>query len=124
MIGVKAIRRLNNYDTDALIAALELNEDRLYHRMVLGSVTVVREDLGKSIEYVKALREVVRSERPGYVSPPRDRVAPLKQKLFREPNFSLPYVRHVPPLSTDVAILRYRNSRTCGLRQRECPPTL
>jgi hypothetical protein len=35
----------------------------------LGSSTVLREKLDESIEYVKALREVLRSERPDYVSP-------------------------------------------------------
>ena len=69
MIDMEAIRRLNNHDTDALIAVLELNEDRLYHWLVLDSVTVVRDNLWRSIEYVKALRERVRSERPDYVSP-------------------------------------------------------
>ena len=70
MIDVEMIRRLNNYDTDALIRVLELNEDRLYAWLVLGSITVVREDLGKSIEYVKALREVIKeAQRPDYVSP-------------------------------------------------------
>jgi hypothetical protein len=68
MIDMEAIRRLNNCNADALIAVLALNEDRLYHWMVEGSVTVVRDDLDKSIEYVKALREMVRSERSDYVS--------------------------------------------------------
>ena len=71
MIDVEAIRRLNNFDTDALIAVLELMEDHLYHWLVLGSVTEVRDDLDRSIEYVKALRQTVRSERPDYVSPYR-----------------------------------------------------
>ncbi len=69
MIDMETICRLNNYDTDALIRVLELNEDRLYQWMVMGSVTVVREDLGRSIEYVKAVREVIKAERPDYVSP-------------------------------------------------------
>ncbi len=69
MIDGKVVRRLNNDDVDSLVRVLELNEDRLYAWLVLGSVTVVREDLGRSIEYVKALREVIRDERPDYVSP-------------------------------------------------------
>ena len=69
MIDMEVIRRLNSYDTDALIAVLELNEDRIYQWLVLGSPTVVREDLDKSVEYLKALRETVRSELPDYVSP-------------------------------------------------------
>ncbi|MBI5251822.1 MAG: hypothetical protein HY912_20200 [Desulfomonile tiedjei] len=69
MIDMERIRRLNNYDTDALIAVLELNEDRLYAWLDLGSVTVVRDDLDASINYVKALREIIKAERPDYVSP-------------------------------------------------------
>ena len=44
----------------SLVRVLELNEDRLYAWLVEGSVTVVREDLGRSIEYVKALREMIK----------------------------------------------------------------
>jgi hypothetical protein len=69
MIDMEAIRGLNNYDTDALIAVLELNEDRLFHWLVLDSLTVVRDDLDRSIEYVNALRAEIKSERPDYVSP-------------------------------------------------------
>lgn len=69
MIDMEVIRRLNNDDMDELIGVLELNEDRLYHWMVLDSVTVVREDLDGSIEYIKALREMVKAEQPDYVSP-------------------------------------------------------
>jgi hypothetical protein len=69
MINVEAIRRLNNHDTDALIRVLELNEDRLYAWLVMDSITVIWEDLDGAIQYVKALREAVRSERPDYVSP-------------------------------------------------------
>ncbi|AFM26087.1 hypothetical protein [Desulfomonile tiedjei] len=69
MIDMEMIRRLNNYDTDELIRVLELNEDRLYHWLVLDSITVVRDDLGSSIDYVTALREMIKSERPDYVSP-------------------------------------------------------
>jgi hypothetical protein len=69
MIDMEVIRRLNNYDTDAMIRVLELNEDRLYHWLVLGSVTVVREDLDRSIEYVRALRQVVREEKSDFISP-------------------------------------------------------
>jgi hypothetical protein len=49
MIDVEMIRRLNSYDRDALTAVLELNEDRLYAWLVVGSVTVVRDDLESSI---------------------------------------------------------------------------
>lgn len=69
MVKMETIRRLNNYDADSLIAVLELNEDRLYAWLVLGSVTVVRDDLDASIDYVKALREAIKAERPDYVSP-------------------------------------------------------
>jgi hypothetical protein len=69
-IDVEAIRRLHNDDTDGLIRVSELNEDRLYHWLVMDSPTVVRGDLDKSIQYAKALRKVVRSERPDYLSPP------------------------------------------------------
>lgn len=69
MIDMETIRRLNNYDADELIEVLELNEDRLYAWLVLGSVTVVRDDLDGAIEYVKALREIIEAERPDYVSP-------------------------------------------------------
>lgn len=69
MIDVESVRRVNIYDTDSIIRVLEVNEDRLYHWMVLDSVTVVRDDLDRSIEYLKAFRERVRSERPDYVSP-------------------------------------------------------
>lgn len=53
---------------DSLVRVLEFNEDRLYALLIEGSVTVVREDLGRSIQYVKALREMIRAERPEYVS--------------------------------------------------------
>jgi len=69
MINMEMILRLNNYDVDKLIGVLELNEDRLYAWLVEGSPTVVRENLEESIEYVKALREAIRAERPDYVSP-------------------------------------------------------
>jgi succinate dehydrogenase flavin-adding protein (antitoxin of CptAB toxin-antitoxin module) len=69
MIDMERIRRLNNYDTDSLIAVLELNEDRLYAWLVMGSVTVVRDDLESSVNYVKALRDMIKAERPDYVSP-------------------------------------------------------
>jgi hypothetical protein len=69
MIEMEVIRRLNNYDVDNLIAVLELNEDRLYHWLVIGSATVVRDDVDGAIEYVKALREAIKAERPDYVSP-------------------------------------------------------
>ncbi len=69
MVNMETIRRLNNYDTDVLIAVLELNEAPLYAWLVLGSVTVVRDDLDSSINYVNALRELIRAERPDYVSP-------------------------------------------------------
>jgi transposase InsO family protein len=58
---METIRRLNNYDTDAMIRVLELNEDRLYHWLVLGSATVVREDLDGAIEYVRALPEAIKA---------------------------------------------------------------
>ncbi len=69
MVDIENVRRLNNYDVDYLVRVLELNEDRLYAWLIEGSVTVVREDLGRSIEYVRALREVIKAERPDYVSP-------------------------------------------------------
>ena len=69
MIDIESIRRLNNCDTDAMIAVLELNEERVYHWLVLGSVTVVREDLDGAVEYVRALREAIKAERPDYESP-------------------------------------------------------
>jgi hypothetical protein len=69
MIDIERIRRLNDYDVDSLIAVLEITEDRLYHWLVLEPPTVVRDDLDGAIEYVKALREVIRVERPDYVSP-------------------------------------------------------
>ena len=69
MVNMETIRRLNNYDVDSLIGVLEINEDRLYHWLVVGSPTVVREDLDASINYVKALREIIKAERPDYVSP-------------------------------------------------------
>jgi hypothetical protein len=69
MIDMEVIRRLNTYDTDALIVVLELNEDRLYHWLVMDSPTVVREDLSGSISFVKALRKLIKAERPDYVSP-------------------------------------------------------
>jgi hypothetical protein len=65
---MESVRRLNNYDTDALIRVLELNEDRLCAWLVMDSATVVWEDLGRSIEYVKALRQMIKAERPDYVS--------------------------------------------------------
>jgi hypothetical protein len=69
MIDIGYIRRLNNYDTDAMIRLLELNEDRLYHWLVLGSLSVVREDLDRSIEFVQALRDLIRKENPDFISP-------------------------------------------------------
>jgi hypothetical protein len=69
MINMETIRRLNNYHADKLIEVLELNEDRLCAWLVLGSVTVVRDDLESSINYVRALREIIKAERPDYVSP-------------------------------------------------------
>lgn len=69
MISMEAILRLNNNDMDKLMRVLELNEERLYAWLVLDSPTVVREDLNVAIEYVKALREVIKTERPDYVSP-------------------------------------------------------
>jgi hypothetical protein len=69
MIDMEMIRRLNNQDTDALIRVLELNEDRLYNWLILDSPTVVREDLDGAIEYVRALREVIRDEKPDFISP-------------------------------------------------------
>jgi hypothetical protein len=45
MIDMEAIRRLNNYDTDALIRVLNLNENRLHAWLVMGYVTVVRTHL-------------------------------------------------------------------------------
>ena len=69
MVNMETIRRLNHDDMEKLIAVLELNEDRLYAWLVLGSVTVVRDDLDGAIEYVKTLREMIRTERPNYVSP-------------------------------------------------------
>jgi hypothetical protein len=69
MINMETILQLNNYDLDSLIGVLELNEDRLYAWLVLDSPTVVREDLDGAIEYVRALRAVIKSERPDYVSP-------------------------------------------------------
>jgi hypothetical protein len=69
MIDIEVIRRLNNYDADRLIGVLEINEDRLYHWLVLGSATVVRENLGGAIELVRAPRAAITSERPDYVSP-------------------------------------------------------
>ena len=41
MIDVETVRRLNNYDTDALIRVLELNKDRLGHDHRL-SVVILR----------------------------------------------------------------------------------
>lgn len=69
MIDMENARGLNNYDVDAMIRVLELNEDRLYHWLVLGSVTLVRDDLDGVVEYVKALRKMTKAERPDYVSP-------------------------------------------------------
>ena len=69
MISMETILRMNNYDVDSLIRVLELNEDRLYAWLVLDSPTVVREDLGGAIDYVKRLRAVIKTERPDYVSP-------------------------------------------------------
>jgi hypothetical protein len=69
MINIETIRKLNNYDVDKLIGVLELNEDRLYAWLVEGSPTVVRDNLDESLEYVKQLREVIKRERPDYVSP-------------------------------------------------------
>jgi hypothetical protein len=67
MIDMETIRRLNNYDTDALIAVLELNEDRLYHWLVLGSATVARDDLDASINYVKIFRSLGHQDFNGLV---------------------------------------------------------
>ena len=69
MIDVEAIRRLNSDDVDSRLRILELNEDRLYSWLVEGSIAVVREDLGNSIEYVMALRKMIKAERPDYISP-------------------------------------------------------
>lgn len=101
MIDVQAIRRLNNYDTDAMIRVLELNEDRLYAWLVQGTVTVVREDLDGSIEYVKPLLKTVRPERSDYVSPYEAELPFLIHGLVRELDFNLPYVRHVPNQGRD-----------------------
>jgi len=68
MINVETVRRLNNDDVNSLVRVLELNEDRLYAWLVESSITVVREDLGRSIEYVKVLREAIKAERHDYVS--------------------------------------------------------
>ena len=62
MIDMETVRRLNNDDVDSLVQVLELNEDRLQAWLVLGSVTVVREDLGRSIKHVTALRELIKAE--------------------------------------------------------------
>ena len=43
---MEPIHRSSNYDVDSLMRILELNEDRPYAWLVMGSVTVVREDLG------------------------------------------------------------------------------
>ncbi len=72
MIDIEMIRRMNDYDVDKLIGVLDGNEDRLYHWLVLGSATVVRENLGESIDFVKALRKVIKAERPDFVSPYED----------------------------------------------------
>ncbi len=69
MIDMKKILRQSNYDVDNLIGVLEINEDRLYAWLVLDSPTVVRDDLDGSIEYVKALRQAIKTERPDYLSP-------------------------------------------------------
>jgi hypothetical protein len=69
MINIASIRKLNNYDVGTLIAVLEINEDRLYHWLILDSPTVVRDNLEQSVAYVKALRELIKAERPDYVSP-------------------------------------------------------
>jgi hypothetical protein len=69
MIDREVIRQLNNYDVDKLIGVLEINEDRLCHWLVLDSSTVVKDDLEESIEYVRALRQAIKWERPDYVSP-------------------------------------------------------
>ena len=69
MIDVEAIRRLNNCDTHSIIRVLEINEDRLYHWLVLGSITVVLDDVDRSIQYANTLRKMVRSKRPDYVGP-------------------------------------------------------
>jgi hypothetical protein len=68
MFDVEVIRRLNNNDTDSLVRVLEINEDRLYACLVMVTVSVVWDGLDKSVEYVKALRETIKSERPDYVS--------------------------------------------------------
>ncbi len=69
MVDIENVRRLNNNDLDSLVRVLELNEDRLHAWLIEGSIAVVREDLGRTIEYVKALREAIKAERPDYVSP-------------------------------------------------------
>ncbi len=69
MIDMERIRRLNKYDRNSLIAVLELNEDRLYVWLVVGSITAVRDNLESSINFVEPLRELIRSEWPDYVSP-------------------------------------------------------
>ena len=69
MINMETILRLNDYDVDKLIGVLELNEDRLYAWLVEGSPTVVRDELEQSLEYVRQLRDVIKAERPDYVSP-------------------------------------------------------
>ena len=68
-MDLESIRRLNKDDTAPLVRVLELNGDRLYHWLFLRSVIVLRDDLDRSIGYIKALRKMVKSERPDYVSP-------------------------------------------------------
>jgi hypothetical protein len=69
IIDMDMTRRLNNYDVDRLIGVLTINEGELCHWMVQDSSTLVRNNLGGAVEYVKALREAIKTERPDYVSP-------------------------------------------------------
>jgi hypothetical protein len=63
------VMRMNDGNVDSLIDVLELNEDRLYAWTIQGSATVVKDDLNGAINYVKALRQRIKAERPDYVSP-------------------------------------------------------
>lgn len=69
MFDKDMICRLNNNDLDAIIRLLELNADRLHAWLIEDAPTVVRGDLDASLNYVKTLREIVKTERPDYVSP-------------------------------------------------------
>ncbi|AFM24879.1 hypothetical protein [Desulfomonile tiedjei] len=69
MFDKDMIRRMNNNDLDAIIRLLELNEDRLHAWLIEDAPTVVRDDLDASVNYVRTLREIVKAERPDYVSP-------------------------------------------------------